>query len=308
MPTMCVEIVHLRYLVAAAEHRSFRRTAAALGITHPTLTKRIREVEDRLGMQLFERSTAGVHLTPGGEEFVLGAKRILSELEGMEQRARLGKAGDAGRLQIGFYTSLSTGAFVDAVCGFAEQHIKADINIIEESRSSLIPLLDRGAIDLAIVLGDPTYQDFAHMSLWSERLMVGVPKDHFLAERKFVYWSDLKNERFLVSSRDPGLELEVLLLNNLASPGNRPMIKQVQVHHEHLLSLVNRRLGILLTCESSTGYRLDGVVFREVRDGKGPTRVGLVAYWRRNNDNPTLKQFLTLLQTHPAVPRGSTAP
>ncbi len=107
---MGVEIVHLCYFVAAAEHRSFRRAAAALNISQPTLSKRIREFEERLGMALFNRSTGGAHLTPDGREFVLAAKRILSELEGVKQRARAGKAGDAGRLQIGFYTSLSTGA------------------------------------------------------------------------------------------------------------------------------------------------------------------------------------------------------
>ena len=45
---MCVEVHHLRYVATAAEHRSFRRTAAALNITQPTLSKRIRELEDRL--------------------------------------------------------------------------------------------------------------------------------------------------------------------------------------------------------------------------------------------------------------------
>lgn len=302
---MCVEVPHLRYVVAAADHRSFRRAAATLNITQPTLSKRIRELEGKLGILLFERSTGGAELTPIGEEFVVSARRILAELEAMETRAKAGKYGDAGRLEIGFYTSLSTGALRDTVLTFANQHAQVEVNIIEGSRASLIPLLDRGAIDIVVVLGEPAYTDYAHMSLWSERIMVAFPKDHPLATREFVYWTDLKNERFLMSRRDPGPEIEDVLINKLASPGDRPLIKSINAHREDILSVVDGNRGITLICESSTGSLLPGVLFREVRDGNGPTRVGYVAYWRRNNDNPALKQFLNLLQSHPAVPSTS---
>ena len=154
---MCVEIPHLRYVVAAAEHRSFRRAAAALNITQPTLSKRIRELEDRLGVLLFERSTGGAHVTAEGEDFVAGARRVLAELDQMETHAKAAKVGDAGRLDIGFYTSMS-GPLRETVFSFKQQHEQIDVNIIEDGRSTLIPLLDRGAIDIAVVLGEPSYQ------------------------------------------------------------------------------------------------------------------------------------------------------
>lgn len=140
---MCVEISHLRHVVAAAEHRSFRRAASALNITQPTLSKRIRELEDHLGVTLCERSTGGARLTADGEDIVVRARRILAELEGIKDRAMAGKAGNAGRLELGFYTSLA-GPLRDTLSEFAQQHTQVDINITEKSRSSLIPLLDRG--------------------------------------------------------------------------------------------------------------------------------------------------------------------
>ena len=299
---MCVEVPHLRYVVAAADHSSFRRAAATLNITQPTLSKRIRELEGRLGVLLFERSPGGAELTPIGEEFVVSARRVLAELEAMEIRAKACKRGDAGRLEIGFYTSLSTGALRDTVLTFAGQHPDVEVNIVEGARASLMALLDRGTIDIVVVLGEPAYSDYAHMSLWSDRIMVAFPKDHPLAAQDFVYWTDLKSERFLMSSRDPGPEIQDLLINKLTSPGDRPLIKPVNANRESILSVVSGDRGICLTCESSTGNAMPGVVYREVRDGNGPTRVGYVAYWRRNNDNPALKQFLSLLQAHPAVP------
>lgn len=299
---MCVEVPHLRYVVAAADHSSFRRAAASLNITQPTLSKRIRELEGKLGVPLFERSAGGAELTPIGEEFVVSARRVLAELEAMENHARAGKVGDAGRLEIGFYTSLSSGALRDTLLTFVKQHPGVEVNVVEDARASLIGLLDRGVIDIIVVLGEPAYSGYAHMSLWSDRIMVAFPKDHPLAAQDFVYWTDLKSERFLMSRRDPGPEIQDLLINKLTSPGDRPLIKPVNANRESILSVVDGNRGITLTCESATGNIMPGVLFREVRDGNGPTRVGYVAYWRQNNDNPALKQFLSLLQAHPAVP------
>jgi DNA-binding transcriptional LysR family regulator len=145
-----MELLHLRYVVAAAEHRSFRRAAAALNITQPTLSKRIRELEERLGMLLFKRSAGGTQLTANGEDFLVVSKRVLAELDGMENYAKATKAGKAGRLQIGFYTA-PAGPLSDIIFGFNQQHPQLDLNVIEDDRIALISLLDRGTIDIAMV-------------------------------------------------------------------------------------------------------------------------------------------------------------
>jgi DNA-binding transcriptional LysR family regulator len=126
--------------------------------------------------------------------------------------------------------------------------------------------------------------------------MVALPKDHSLANREFVYWTDLKNERFLMSCRDPGPEIQDVLLSKLSSPGDRPRIKQIKANRGLVLSMVEGGRGLTLNCEGATGIVLQGVVFREVRDGNGPTRIGYVAYWRHNNVNPALDTFVRVLE------------
>lgn len=293
---MCVEVPHLRYVVAAADHPSFRRAALALNIAQPTLSKRIRELEERLGVALFERSTGGAQLTPLGKDFVDAARRVLVDLETMEHRARAGRSGDTGRLDIGFYTSLSTGPLRDAILSFGSQHPNVEINLIEDSRRALISLLDRGAVDIVVMLGEPNYSSYAYKSLWSDRIMVALPREHPLATREFVYWTDLKHEQFLLSQRDPGPEIQDVLVNKLTSPGDRPRIKPIKAHREHILSMVAGNRGVALVCECAIGIALQGIVFREVRDGNGPTRIGYVTYWRSNGDNPVLTHFIDILQ------------
>ena len=125
--------MHLRCLIAASERRSFRRAAVALNVTQSAWSKCIHGRENWLGVPLFERSTSGAHLTSDGDYFALGAKRIVSGLLDIENRAR---AGDADRLQLGFYTSLSTGLLGDVVCKLAERHDKVDVAIGFATRKS----------------------------------------------------------------------------------------------------------------------------------------------------------------------------
>jgi DNA-binding transcriptional LysR family regulator len=138
----------------------------------------------------------------------------------MKLRAEASKVGDAGRLEVGFYTSLA-GPIRDILSVFARQHAQLDINIIEDRRSTLLPLLESGAVDVAVMLGDAAYREYAHKFLWSERVMVALPKTHKLAQSDCVYWTDLKNERFIMSQYDPGPEIQDVLLNKLSSPGSR---------------------------------------------------------------------------------------
>jgi DNA-binding transcriptional LysR family regulator len=295
-----IDLRSLSYSVTVADHGSFRRAAAALNITQPTLSKRIQEVETRLGIRLFERTTGGARLTAIGEEFVTAARRVLAELENMQNLASAGKRGDAGRLEIGFHTSLSIGMLRDVILTFARKHPQVEVDIIEANRLSLVSLLDRGAIDIIIVLGETACTKYDRLALWSERILVVLPSGHPLAGQEFVYWTELKNQRFLLGRRDP--EIGDILVNKLTSPGDRPLIKLVNVNRENILSAVAGERGISLVCESSTGNSMPGLVYREVRDGNGPTRVGYVAFWLPTNENPVLRQFLTMLQSHPAVP------
>jgi DNA-binding transcriptional LysR family regulator len=112
----------------------------------------------------------------------------------------------------------------------------------------------------------------------------------------------LKSERFIISLSDPGPEIKEVLRAKLSLSGDQPFIKHVKAHHSAMISAVDGDRGITLACESSSIPPWPRVVFREVRDGNGPTRLSFVAYWRRNNCNPTLKKFLTWLKAHPAVP------
>jgi DNA-binding transcriptional LysR family regulator len=165
----------------------------------------------------------------------------------------------------------------------------------ERSRARLVSALRNGALDIAIITGDAPLQDNKALSLWSERTLVALPEGHSLAGQETVHWTDLRNETLLISHYDPGRELEDLVLSKLVSPEDRPRIERHDVSRGIIKSLVSLGFGISLVTESDTGASFSGLIYRQLRDGAGPSRIGYSAHWRADNDNPALATFLKLL-------------
>lgn len=303
---MSIELKHLRYAEVAERCGSFRKAADLLGLKQSNLSRRIRALEDQLGVKLFERTNGGVRATAAGRDFIRGARRVLEELQTLVDRANAVGRGDAGHLTIGFYTSLSAGHLRASLVEYARRFPQIEISTVEGSRSRLCGGIQSGTIDVAIVTGEPAPDCGRSMVLWSERIIVALPEDHPLAANEIIYWTDLKQERFLLSKRDPGPEIREILVEKLRSPGDLPEIVLQDVTPENVKSLVGAGCGVSLMSEACMGASHAGVVYRETRDGKGSTRIGYCAYWRDGNDNPALRNFIKLLEERcPPVVNGN---
>jgi DNA-binding transcriptional LysR family regulator len=86
------------------------------------------------------------------------------------------------------------------------------------------------------------------------------------------------------------------LMSKLSSPEDRPRIERDNVSRDTMKSLVSLGFGVGLVTESDIGSSLPGLIFRELRDGTGPSRIGYSAHWRAENDNAALAGFLALLR------------
>jgi Bacterial regulatory helix-turn-helix protein, lysR family len=106
--TSAVDLVHLRYAAAAADHGSFRRAAEARLLRQSTLSRCIRQLEERIEMIVFERSSGGARATQAGD-FLQMARSIPEQMDTLVASAHSAGRSEAGRLAIGFYTSLSAG-------------------------------------------------------------------------------------------------------------------------------------------------------------------------------------------------------
>ncbi len=291
-----VDLQHLRYAVAAADHGSFRRAADVLLLRQSTLSRCIRQLEYSVGMTIFERSSGGVQATETGREFLRAARSILEQVGSLVTTAYRTGRGEAGRLIIGFYTSLSAGNLRATLVDYAQRFPQIDVGLIESSRTRLVTALRNGAIDVAIVTGEAPLPESKSISLWSERILAVLPEGHRLATNEVIYWTDLDGETLLLSQRDPGPAIQELLVARIASAEERLRIVRHDVSQESIKSLVGASFGIGLTLEASLGANVTGAVYREIRDGTGPIRVGHSANWRGDNENAALAGFLQLLR------------
>ncbi|MCB2057150.1 MAG: LysR family transcriptional regulator [Novosphingobium sp.] len=297
-----IELRQLRYLVLAAESGSFSRAAKRLGIKQSTLSRQLLALEKRLGIEMFERMSRGAVLTPAGETYLRTAQRVVREFAELNSWLHDTRKGQSGRLAVGFYTSFSAGnlrATLEAFTGGSEA---IRIERFERDRDHLLSGLESGLIDIAIMPGEGREPLLSRRSLWSERIHVALPANNALGLADRIYWTDLRGERFRLTQRDPGPQFRQLILGKLADASHHPDIELEDISRETLLASVGIGEHITIVVEAALGLGIVGMVFREIHDRDGPTRVGFSAYWREDNANPVLKAFLAFVEARFSIP------
>lgn len=300
-----VDLQQLRFAVAAADYGSIRQAAELLSVRHSVLSRSIRQLEHLIGIPVFERSGGGVKPTPAGRSVLRMARLMLEQVDLLVATAKSNGRGEAGRLSIGFCTSISTGNLRTTLIEYKNRFPRIELATVERSRARLATRLRNGTVDILIVTGEVPLPDNNVRSLWSERILVSLAEDHPLAARNVIYWTDLRNATVLLSQHDPGRELEDILISKLVFPEGRPRIERHDVSRGIIKSLVTMKLGISLVLESDVGASFPGLVYRELRDGTGSTSFDFAAHWRTDNDNPALEGFLKLLaERYPSLTFG----
>lgn len=109
---------------------------------------------------------------------------------------------------------------------FKQRLPEIELVTVERSRTRLAAALRNGVLDILIVTGSLPLSDNKALPLWSERVLVALPRDHPLSSRETVYWTDLRGLTVLLSHYDPGKEFEDLLISKLVSPQDRPKIER----------------------------------------------------------------------------------
>ncbi|RZN31457.1 LysR family transcriptional regulator [Bradyrhizobium sp. Leo121] len=298
-----IDLQQLRLAVVACDFGSFRRAAEALSIKHNVLSRSISQLEYLVGASLFERSSGGIKPTLTGRAVLRIARLILEQVDMLVDTGRSGGRGDTGHLVIGFYTSMSTGNLRATIAELKKLLPQLELATMERSRSRLMTALRNGTVDIVVSPGRLPSKDIRSQLLWSERILISLPQDHPLAARDTIFWTDLRNEKILLSEYDPGRELEDLLISKLVLPDDRPTVERHDVSRGIIKSLTSMGMGLSLVMESDIGASFAGLVYRELQDGSGPSRVDFHAHWRDDNENPALKRLLNLLaERYPSPP------
>lgn len=284
-----LELRHLHYVIAAADNGSFRRAGLSLRIQGSAISRRIRDLEDELGVALFNRHNGGVHLTHAGRRFVVRARRAITEIDHAAMDARAFGRGQTGIVRIGIFSSLASGFLADLIRAYLVEHPKVRPDFVEGGPIEHVAAIQRYQMDIAFLTGEPIAEDCDWEHLWDERVYVALPEAHALAAKAEIVWTDLRDKNFIVSEFDPGPEIYDFLVKHLAELGRHPSVERHGVGRDNLMHLVAMGGGLTLTSEATTATPFPNVVYRPVTGEALP----FCAVWSPHNDNPALRRLLS---------------
>lgn len=191
-------LTELKYIVAVARERHFGRAAEACFVSQPTLSVAIKKLEDELGVQLFERGSTEVSITPIGAQIVEQAQRVLEESSAIKEIAKQGKDPLAGPLRLGVIHTISPYLLPALVPRMIKVAPKMPLLLQEGLTIKLLESLRLGDIDVAILAEPFPNQGFVTQAVYDEPFVVVVPNQHPWARRKHVKSTELKDETMLL--------------------------------------------------------------------------------------------------------------
>lgn len=291
---MRIELRHIRYVIAAADHGSFRKAAMVLGVQESTISRRIRHVEDETGAALFIRHPSGVKLTYAGQRFVSQARKAINHVGyAVKDMGVIGR-GEEGVVRVGIFSSLASGFLAELLHTYHKAHPRVRLDVMEGGPAEHIPAIQQYGIDVAFLTGQPIAAGCEIAHLWTERVFVVLSKSHPLEDREEIIWSDLREQRFIVSEAEPGREIHDYLVKHLADLGHHPHVECQSVYsRDTLMQLVAIGRGLTLTSEATVASHFPGVTYRPLAGEVLP----FCAIWSPRNDNPAFRRFLSLAKS-----------
>ena len=188
----------LQYVVAVADTLGFRKAAELCHVSQPSLSAQVRELEETLGVKLFERDRRRVLVTPAGADLVARARRVLSEASDLVEAAvRLGDP-LAGSLRLGIIPTIAPYLLPEAVPAVMARFPKIKLLFREEKTEVLVASLAAGKLDAAVLALEADLGDLSHAVIAHDAFVLAAPKGHALARKRSISAEDLDGETVLL--------------------------------------------------------------------------------------------------------------
>ncbi len=259
-----MELRQFRYFIAVAEEMSFTRAADRLHMTQPPLSRQIQQIEEDVGLPLFERGARPLHLTEAGRIFYAQAKRLIEEAEEIVQLTRR-LAQLAERIVIGFVPSTLYGALPAVIRAFREAVPQIELSLIEMFTVEQLGALKGGRIDIGF--GRLRFDDaqLTREVLLDEPLIAALPNEHPLAvDSAPLTLQALARETLIVYPSTPRPSYADQQLSVLRDHALEPKAIHEVRELQTALGLVAAQVGVTLVPESVAGLRSQGVVYRRL--------------------------------------------
>lgn len=290
----------LRAFVSIGRLGSFTKAADALHATQPALSAQIRELEESLGVKLFDRSTRSVTLTQAGEDLLPVVDNVLGDLGSVVARARDVARRNTGRVTVAALPSLSATLMPDVVARMRALHPGIAIVIKDALAERIIGLVRADEADLALTSSPPIDPQLQFTPLLTDRMVAVLPPGHPLANAKTVKLADLLTSPLVLMDRDSSVRR--IVDGACASIGRLAEPAYEAAYMSTAIGLVRAGLGATLLPSSASELRATGdLVIRDLDAPRVERELGILKQ-RRRAYSPAAEAFVGVLGT---VVKGS---
>jgi DNA-binding transcriptional LysR family regulator len=287
-----MELRHLRYFKVVAENGGFARAARLLHVAQSAISGQIRDLEEELGVSLFDRAKRQICLTYHGELFLKDAKTVLAAADGAVANMQRSLRGEVGTLTIGFFAGGMGTFFPEIIKEFKRRFPDVQVSLVEMTSAMHHKALQAGTIDVAFTRPTPPSDaatlHFEH--LLSDRLNAVMLKSHPLAKKRSILIRELADERFIVVERNQSPFVFDKVITLCAEAGFSPRIGTTATNAAGLVALVEAGEGVAILARGLTILRHNELVPVPLADRTA--FVDLVIAWAPQHENPVLRSFL----------------
>lgn len=292
-----MELRQIRQFVALADTLNFHRAAKRLNMSQPPLSISMQKLEQEMEVKLFERLSRGVALTEAGLAALPHARKILREVDMMRDSASMTVNGMRGRIGVGFVGSAVYGLLPKVVPLFRAERPLLDLRLREDTSLEILKALESGELDIG-VLRTPVL-DIGEVSvelLYREEMILVLPNDHPLQQRKTVRLEELRDEAFIGYDRVRLPSYHALTLSAFDAAGFQPHVVEEAAHVQTMIALVESGIGVALAPAVSRIPGANRVCYTRLTVRDAPVLIGLALATRSGESRPAQDAFKAALR------------
>ncbi|MDP0495799.1 MAG: LysR family transcriptional regulator [Verrucomicrobiota bacterium JB024] len=297
-----MELRHLECLVEVVRQGGFSAAGRTLGMTQPTVSKALGQLEHECGARLLDRLKEGVRLTDAGERVLRRAKVMLAERDHLNEELAELRGLETGRLRLGLPVLGSSILFAPLVAEYRQRYPGIEIELREQGSRHLEEQVRGGDIEMGATLA-PAPDELNWLEVANEPLVALLPAGHPLSERPALKFKELSTSPFILF--ESGFVLNIVLAKACHRRNMDLNVVARGAHADFIIALVSAGLGVsvlprlVIETRNKLHMRTPLIEDRDLR-----WILGLI--WRRNVTlSPAADRWLSLVKKHQANPKDS---
>lgn len=273
-----VELRHLRYFATVGDLLNFTKAAQKLRVAQPALSRQIRDLEDELGVQLFDRAQRAVKLTEAGSAFFTEAKAVLERADEAVKLVRGVARGERGEIHVGYAPSLTVELLPSALHSFHNVAPGVHVKLHDLSSEEMMRGVREGKLHLSLVAQPEadTLNGLKYEPLQSYPICVGVPPNHRLARAKAVKLEQIASETLVGYSRAEYPEYHTMLKELFAQCDSKPRVIEEHDSAPSLIAAAGIGRGLVIGPACLGMLAGSKLKFRPLAPAPPPVQLGAV--------------------------------